>query len=122
MSDSPKRVLICGGRRFSDREAVETLVASLPSDAVVIHGAAPGADSLAGACARTAGLTVEEYPADWKQYGRGAGLVRNRQMLTDGKPDIVYAFPDCPLPKSKGTRNMVEQAIAAGVPVEVMSG
>jgi hypothetical protein len=113
------RVLICGSRYFCDRSAVEALVVTFPLDTVVIHGAAPGADSLAGACARTAGLEVEEYPADWKQFGRAAGPIRNKQMLVEGKPDIVYAFPGGLLNTTIGTKNMVMQARKAGIEVVV---
>ena len=27
--------------------------------------------------------------ADWSEYGRGAGLIRNEQMLDEGKPELV---------------------------------
>lgn len=120
--DQPRRVLICGSRFFHDRAAVEALIATLPPGTIVIHGAAPGADSLAGACARLAGLEVESYPADWKQYGKAAGTIRNTQMLVEGKPDIVYAFPGGSLNETKGTKNMVKQAREAGVEVEVFEG
>lgn len=114
------RVLICGSRTFSRRDAVEEVVATLPSDSVVINGAAPGADSLGAACARLAGFEVETYPADWGQHGRRAGFVRNQQMLDEGKPDVVYAFVDKPLTESRGTAMMVKIAQDAGVPVKVI--
>jgi hypothetical protein len=110
-----KRILICGSRFFSDIDAIRSLVATFPPDTVVIHGAAPGADTYAGVCARQAGLEVEAYPADWKQYNKAAGPIRNKQMLDEGKPDIVYAFPGGPLDKTTGTKDMVRQARAAGV-------
>lgn len=113
------RVLVCGSRTFSDIEQVRSLIAALPEDTVVIHGAAPGADSYAGACASMAGLKVEAYPANWSKYGRAAGHIRNTQMLEEGKPDIVYAFPGGPLGNTKGTKNMVEQAIMAGIETKV---
>jgi hypothetical protein len=79
---------------------------------LVIHGAARGADRMAGEWAATAGVPVAEFPADWRRYRRGAGPVRNRQMLVEGRPDLVLAFPG-----KSGTENMVRQATAAGVPV-----
>lgn len=81
----------------------------------MIHGAAPGADRLAGNLAAMMGHNVEAYPADWDTYGRAAGGIRNAQMLREGKPDVVYAFR---LPgDSPGTDNMIKQAKAAGLPV-----
>jgi UDP-N-acetylmuramoylalanine-D-glutamate ligase len=38
--------------------------------------------------------------------------MRNKWMLTDGKPDLVIAFPG-----GRGTASMVNLARAAGVPV-----
>ena len=110
-----KRVLICGSRFFTDIEAVRALVATFPPDTVVIHGAAPGADSYAAACARMVGLEVEPYPAKWTEHGKAAGPIRNTQMLVEGRPDIVYAFAGGPLENTTGTKNMVEQSKAAGI-------
>lgn len=98
---------------------MEALIATFPSDTVVIHGDQRGADSLAGACARLAGLEVVAFPPDWEMYGRGGGVVRNQQMLDEGKPDRVYAFPGKPLEETVGTRDMVTRSRAAGLPVEV---
>jgi predicted Rossmann-fold nucleotide-binding protein len=39
-------------------------------------------------------------------------MVRNRQMLTEGRPDLVVAFPG-----GKGTANMVALARKAGVEI-----
>ncbi len=79
---------------------------------VVIHGNAPGADSLAGEWARARGVPVEAYPAEWDLYGRAAGHLRNRQMLDEGEPDIVIAFPG-----GRGTADMKKQARGDCLPV-----
>ncbi|MEM9912925.1 MAG: hypothetical protein AAF922_19365 [Pseudomonadota bacterium] len=44
--------------------------------------------------------------------GRAAGPIRNKEMLDEGCPDLVVAFPG-----GRGTANMVKQAQAAGVEV-----
>lgn len=111
----PKRVLICGSRFFADIDAVRALVATFAPGTVVIHGAAPGADSYAKVCARQAGLKVEAYPANWKQHKKAAGPIRNQQMLDEGRPDIVYAFPGGPLDETTGTKDMVTRARSAGI-------
>ena len=112
------RVLICGSRRYRNAEAIARYVAGLPSGTVVIHGDAPGADSLADQYARQNGLTPEPYPADWDRYGRGAGPVRNKQMLDKGKPTRVAAFVSDPT-NSPGTANIVLQSLARGLPVTI---
>jgi len=55
------------------------------------------------------------FPADWSRHGKSAGPIRNRQMLIEGRPDIVVAFPG-----GKGTANMIKQAVEAGVKVELV--
>ncbi len=113
-----RRVLICGSRTYKNAAAIAEAVHGLPTGSVVIHGAARGADSLADLYARQNGLETEAYPLDWDKYGKGAGPVRNKQMLDEGRPTDVIAFVANPT-NSPGTANMVLQALARGVPVEV---
>ena len=79
---------------------------------VVIHGGARGADISADVCALAFGIDVEVYPADWAKHGKAAGPIRNAQMLREGRPDAVLAFPG-----GRGTADMVRRAKRAGVPV-----
>lgn len=102
------RYLICGGRDFQDYALMEKALRSLilhPEDALVIHGAARGADTLAHRWAQCHGVPAQAFPADWDTHGKAAGPIRNRRMLDEGKPDVVIAFPGGP-----GTANMVAQA------------
>lgn len=113
-----RRVLVCGGRDYRDQATVDRVLDGLlPSMKLLIHGAATGADSCAQHWARTrmaegADILVDLYPPDWKRHGRAAGHIRNAEMLAQGKPDLVVAFPG-----GRGTENMVTRAIAAGVTV-----
>lgn len=79
---------------------------------LLIHGAARGADSLADAWALRRGVSRRAFPADWARFGRAAGGLRNTQMLRDGQPELVIAFPG-----GTGTRNMIAQARMAKVAV-----
>lgn len=109
------RVLVCGGRDYNDTETVFSVLSSLVADkpvTAIIHGAAAGADKIAGGWARLSGIPEEPFAADWNEHGRAAGAIRNRRMLVEGKPDLVIAFPG-----GRGTENMVAQAMKAGVPV-----
>lgn len=109
------RVLVTGSREWTDRGVIRHALETLPRDTVIIHGAARGVDRIAGEIATELGFMVEPYPADWGTYGRkAAGPIRNRQMLVEGKPDVVYAFHDDLWKKSKGTKNMANQALHAG--------
>lgn len=111
------RVLVCGGRDFSDRRALyarmeELYAAHGKRFSTLIDGGADGADTLAWEWAGSRGLSTERYRADWEKHGRAAGPIRNKRMLDEGKPDLVVAFPG-----GRGTANMVKQAKAAGVKV-----
>jgi hypothetical protein len=109
-----KRVLICGSRDWTDKELIKSMI---PRDAeVVIHGAARGADVLAGECAKELGIPVIEFPAKWSQYGLSAGPKRNQQMLDEGKPTEVIAFSDH-LQTSRGTSDMIRRAEKANIRV-----
>jgi hypothetical protein len=111
------RVLICGSRKWNDRETMEWEFRDLPMDAVIIHGGAPGADRLAGKIAKDRQMRVEVYAAEWDKYGTAAGPRRNQRMLDEGHPDLVLAFP---LAESRGTWDMVRRAKLAGVEVRVI--
>lgn len=98
---------------------VMTLLLQKFGDFIVIEGEASGADIISRYCAEEMGLSsVEKYPADWFKYGKAAGHIRNKQMLTDGKPNAVFAF-HTNLQHSKGTRNMVEICRKSNIPVWV---
>jgi len=115
------RLLVCGGRNYTDAKALNTRLDALVKErgrvSVLIHGAARGADSLAAAWAAENGIPVLAFPADWNTYGKSAGAIRNSQMLTEGQPDLVVAFPG-----GAGTANMVRQARDARVRVLLILG
>ena len=83
---------------------------------VVVHGACrAGIDRYAGAAARVIGCAEEPHPADWDTYGKAAGPIRNQAMVDLGA-DLCIAFPRG---ESRGTRDCMRRAEAAGIPVEV---
>lgn len=109
------RVLVCGGREFSDTEKAYKALNKLRLKygfGVVIEGDARGADKIAGYWARRNGMENLKYPADWNKYGNKAGIIRNQKMLDEGKPDLIIAFPG-----GKGTADMKDRAKAAGLPI-----
>lgn len=109
------RVLVCGGRDYNDAPLVDKTLDSYwerSGHMVVIQGGASGADRLARAwCVRRL-VMYENYPAAWKTLGKAAGPIRNQQMIDEGRPEIVVAFPG-----GRGTGDMVKRAKAAGIPV-----
>ena len=111
------KVLVCGDRHWTGWAAIQRELGKLPIGATIIHGAAKGADSIAGIIGVRLGLSVKVYPAQWEQFGRAAGPIRNKWML-DAGPDLVLAFHS-DIRQSKGTANMIAIAKKAGVEVRL---
>jgi hypothetical protein len=110
---TPMRLLITGGRDFTDATVIENALLDIdPRPEVVIHGDAAGADRVAGAIAEKWELEVWKFPANWARYGKSAGPRRNYQMLQEGRPTHVLAFPG-----GRGTEDMCKQASKAGLTV-----
>lgn len=81
----------------------------------LVHGAAKGADELAGLWASSRRLgSIIEFPANWDKHGRRAGPIRNQEMI-ETKPDMVVAFPG-----GTGTADMVKRAKQHGIPVQII--
>lgn len=74
----------------------------LPTDITIISGGARGVDSAAIDFATVHFCKLEVFKADWNKHGKAAGPIRNQQMLDEGKPDLVVAFPG-----GRGTQHMV---------------
>jgi hypothetical protein len=111
------RVLVCGGRDYSDKSKLWLTLDShfyrAPHDTmVVIQGGASGADKLAREWCVTREVPYDNYPANWGRDGKAAGPIRNARMLTEGHPDFIIAFPG-----GRGTADMVSKAKAAGIKV-----
>lgn len=100
------RVLVCGGRDYNEVNTIEEVLKQhvQPED-TIIQGGARGADINAKIYAKNNNIAFETYEADWNTYGKNAGYIRNKTMLTEGKPDLVIAFPG-----GKGTAMMVKLA------------
>ena len=104
------RLLVCGDRYWNDRSAIHSVLSTLKDEiSLVITGGATGADTLAHQVALELNLPTKVFPADWAKYGRAAGPIRNRQMLTEGQPTCLLAFHN-DLTTSRGTKNMILQA------------
>lgn len=108
------KVIVCGGRDYTDAEFVFAALDYAHRRrgiTLVVHGAARGADYLAGCWAKQRGIPAQEFPAEWKVYGNRAGMIRNRLMIEAGA-DAVIAFPG-----GTGTGHTVNLAVAASIPV-----
>ena len=122
MSDYPPfRVIIAGTRSFNDYELLRDSCNNLLSEkqqthtVVVISGTARGADQMGERYARERGFQFRRFPADWEQYGKSAGHIRNAKMADNA--DALIAFWDG---QSRGTKNMIDNARRKGLAVRVI--
>ena len=113
----PTRMIVCGGKDFKDYGYFEKEMDSLIQNhnhIELVSGHAKGADTFAEIFAGKNAIPIKVFPPDWKKYGKAAGPIRNREMLTyasEARP-VVVAFWNG---KSRGIGNMLKQANEAGV-------
>lgn len=128
---TPTTVLVCGSRTWRDPAPIagrlNAVLAESGPDLIVMHGAASGADAIAGAWAKAreiegAGVVNEPHPADWQNATprRAAGAYRNRAMLAAllayqeaGRRVLLLGFRIDG--RSPGTDDMVGLAKRAGI-------
>lgn len=108
-----------GGREFSDQimfdDVMVRLVDMFGCPSKVVHGAAKGLDTMAGAWASRMAIECVAMAADWQRHGHAAGPIRNEDILSKHKPKRLIAFPG-----GRGTADMVQRAKNRRGEVEVI--
>lgn len=122
-----KALIVTGSRyglKISEKEYEEKLVPLLNNIDLLIHGDAPGVDTIFKRLAVKYDIQHLPCPAPWKAQGPAAGPIRNEQMVKIGMAlrtctwDVVAAaFPG---PNSKGTKNCIKLLEDASIPVVVV--
>lgn len=114
------KLIVAGGRDFNNfplmREKLDHLLCKHDGPITIISGTANGADKWGEAYARLHGYPVEQYPAQWKKYGRSAGYKRNAQMADLATHCVVFWDG-----KSRGSMHMINLAKEKGLEVRVVS-
>ena len=108
-------VAIAGGKHVADAGAV---IARLDrakekyDDMVLVHGGGPGVERIAAQWAERNGVHQVVCKPDWNAHGRAAPFRRNDELL-NLLPKGVIAFPGSGI-----TDNLVDKAVALGIPVQ----
>ena len=100
------KLIIAGGRDFGDLGLVyhwADLFKYHYDLECVVSGKAKGADRLGETWAEENDIPVKAFPADWKQFGKSAGPIRNNDMADYAT--ALLAFWDM---ESKGTQHMIQ--------------
>ena len=109
------KVAIVGSRDYPRLDQVRRYVKLLPEGTVVVSGGALGVDSCAAEEALRHDLATEEFLPEWDRLGRGAGFIRNADIVDAA--DLVVAFWDG---KSRGTKNTIDLVRKASKPFVVV--
>lgn len=114
------KIAIVGSRNYKDRFQLGIVLAMelevLGDETVIISGGASGADSLAEEYAAAFGLETEIYPANWAEFGKAAGPIRNKVIAQECDMMLAFYGPDGVTP---GTQSSVRLAKEAGKEVKV---
>ncbi len=72
-------IVVSGSRHWIDREAVHGRLRSYPTGTIVLHGGAPGVDTIADQRCGTTGHAVPHPFFD--EHGRAGGPIRNSMLI-----------------------------------------
>lgn len=99
------KVIIAGSRDFNDYKYLcETMKKLDFSVSEVVSSGARGADLLGERWAKENGIPIKRFDAEWDEYGKAAGFIRNAEM--GHYADYLVAFWDGTSP---GTADMIRR-------------
>ena len=112
------KLIIAGSRTLKDTGLIDAAVDHYhlwDKISEIVSGGARGIDQAAIEYASEANSPCKVFPADWEQYGKSAGYIRNVEMATYA--DALLAIWDG---HSKGTLHMITEMHKRNKPVHVM--
>lgn len=104
-----QRILICGDRNWTNKKRLFDVMIRIVrkhDTECIIEGEAKGADTMGREFGEYYKIPVLKFPEDWNKYHKGAGPIRNKQMLMEGLPTLIIGFHNN-IDQSKGTKNML---------------
>jgi len=103
-NNTTQRIAIVGSRYYRNYQYVYKKFSEIlkdleidSKDVIIVSGGASGVDTTAKKIAKNIHsssnnlVNYKEYNADWKEYGRAAGPIRNKLIVNES--DIIIAFP-----------------------------
>lgn len=100
------KLIVAGSRDNIPQELVFDVLdqeVDVTDDLEIVSGGARGVDRFGEQWAYRNNVDIKRFPADWKQYGKKAGFIRNVEMSRYA--DALFAFWDG---ESKGTEHMIK--------------
>lgn len=105
------RIIIAGSRSCPEKDLqlslkIATVIKNMDyKDIEVVSGTCKGADKFGENFAEQVSVGVKRFPADWSKYGKGGGVIRNREMAEYGT-HLILLWDGV----SKGSYNMLQLA------------
>jgi hypothetical protein len=116
---APYTILFCGDLDWKNVGLVRQVLQECKdryNHFVVVSGCSRGLDTIViHLCDVVFKIPVKKFPANWDRFGKVAGIYRNKQMLSEGRPDLVIVFHNY-LPYDTGVKHMFDIARLAGLP------
>ena len=107
------RVAIVGSRNLTIKYIHKYFPENISIDEIV-SGGASGIDSCAKRCAHENRIAYTEFLPDYRRYGRGAPILRNREIVDYA--DFVLIFWDG---SSYGTKSVIDYCINTDKPCKI---
>ena len=105
------KIAIIGSRNLR----IDSISEYIPSECdEIVTGGARGVDTYAAEYAERYGIRLTVFYPNYKRYGRGAPIVRNREIIEYA--DLVVAIWDG---KSRGTKNVIDECRKNSTEVKV---
>ena len=127
MDDQRLKILVFGSRDWVLKNMIYRVLSKLPSNTILVHGGARGADRMSGDIGKSLGFEVRDYPIsqeEWDEYKGFAGPRRNAKMLTEEHPckDGIFiskGFGFSLSREDKGTSDMANKLWVAKIRHEI---
>ena len=112
------KVIVAGSRNYYNKDFIynklDILLSKINKPVQIVSGLAKGVDSIAVDYANDRGLSIKTFVANWDEYGKKAGILRNIEM--GDYADALIAFR---LDNSVGTSHMIDYAKTKNLKIRI---
>ena len=110
------KLAIVGSRDFTDYKRLSRIIDRVRTQiTLIVSGGARGADTLAVRYAKEKAIPYLVLPANWDEYGKQAGILRNQTIVDNADAMVAFLAPE-----SKGTKDSIKRAQIKRIPVHVV--
>jgi hypothetical protein len=108
------KTIVSGSRTIDFETTIEYLceLRLITDITEVVSGTARGVDTYGEWFANRYEIPIKRFPANWDEYGKSAGMIRNKEMAEYAEQAIILWDGE-----SKGTKNMIDLAKKKKIPI-----